>query len=96
MLAQAELRPLRLAGFDRINDRFVAAHDVAHFARHRQIQPPEPVDVTVVYAAGARAGQSVDAMAVVYMLTTLVWLLIALRFVDPTQVVTRAKREAAR
>jgi len=28
------------------------------------------------------------------MLTTLVWLLIALRFVDPTQIVTRAKREA--
>jgi putative spermidine/putrescine transport system permease protein len=49
-----------------------------------------------VYAAGVRAGQSVDAMAVVYMLTTLVWLLIALRFVDPTQIVTRAKREAAR
>ena len=49
-----------------------------------------------VYAAGVRAGQSIDAMAVVYMLTTLVWLLIALRFVDPTQIVTRAKREAAR
>jgi len=48
-----------------------------------------------VYAAGVRAGQSIDAMAVVYMVTTLVWLLIALRFVDPTQIVTRAKREAA-
>jgi putative spermidine/putrescine transport system permease protein len=48
-----------------------------------------------VYAAGVRAGQSIDAMAVIYMLTTLVWLLIALRFVDPTQIVTRAKREAA-
>jgi putative spermidine/putrescine transport system permease protein len=48
-----------------------------------------------VYAAGVRAPQSIDAMAVVYMLTTLVWLLIALRFVDPTQIVTRAKREAA-
>lgn len=47
-----------------------------------------------VYAAGVRAGQSIDAMAVIYMLTTLVWLLIALRFVDPTQIVTRAKREA--
>lgn len=47
-----------------------------------------------VYAAGVRAPQSIDAMAVVYMLTTLVWLLIALRFVDPTQIVTRAKREA--
>jgi putative spermidine/putrescine transport system permease protein len=48
-----------------------------------------------VYAAGVRAGQSIDAMAVIYMLTTLIWLLIALRFVDPTQIVTRAKREAA-
>jgi putative spermidine/putrescine transport system permease protein len=48
-----------------------------------------------VYAAGVRAGQSIDAMAVVYMATTLVWLLVALRFVDPTQIVTRAKREAA-
>jgi len=48
-----------------------------------------------VYAAGVRAGQSIDAMAVIYMVTTLVWLLIALRFVDPTQIVTRVKREAA-
>lgn len=46
-----------------------------------------------VYAAGVRAGQSIDAMAVIYMLTTLVWLLIALRFVDPTQIVTRVKSE---
>jgi putative spermidine/putrescine transport system permease protein len=47
-----------------------------------------------VNAAGVRANQSIDAMAVIYMVTTLVWLLIALRFVDPTQIVTRAKREA--
>jgi putative spermidine/putrescine transport system permease protein len=47
-----------------------------------------------VNAAGVRANQSIDAMAVVYMVTTLVWLLIALQFVDPTQIVTRAKREA--
>jgi putative spermidine/putrescine transport system permease protein len=45
-----------------------------------------------VFAAGVRPGQSIDAMAVIYMVTTLVWLLIALRFVDPTQIVTRAKR----
>jgi len=45
-----------------------------------------------VFAAGVRPQQSVDAMAVVYMITTLVWLLIALRFVNPTQIVTRAKR----
>jgi putative spermidine/putrescine transport system permease protein len=45
-----------------------------------------------VFAAGVRAGQSIDAMAVVYMITTLAWLLIALRFVNPSQIVTRAKR----
>ena len=46
-----------------------------------------------VFAAGVRAGQSVDAMAVTYMVTTLVWLVIALRFVDPTQLVTRVKEQ---
>jgi putative spermidine/putrescine transport system permease protein len=48
-----------------------------------------------ISAAGVRAGQAIDAMAVIYMLTTLVWLLIALRFINPTQIVTRAKREPA-
>lgn len=43
------------------------------------------------FAAGVRAGQSIDAMAVTYMVTTLIWLLIALRFVNPTQLVTRVK-----
>ncbi|MBV5264800.1 ABC transporter permease [Pinisolibacter aquiterrae] len=45
-----------------------------------------------VFASGVRAVQSIDAMAVVYMVTTLVWLIIALRFVNPTQIVARAKR----
>jgi putative spermidine/putrescine transport system permease protein len=45
-----------------------------------------------VFAAGVRSVQSIDAMAVIYMVTTLVWLLIALRFVNPTQIVGRAKR----
>jgi putative spermidine/putrescine transport system permease protein len=45
-----------------------------------------------VFAAGVRAVQSIDAMAVIYMVTTLIWLLIALRFVNPTQIVARAKR----
>ena len=47
-----------------------------------------------VFAAGVRAVQSIDAMAVVYMATTLVWLVLALRFVNPTQIVGRAKRAA--
>ncbi len=46
-----------------------------------------------VFAAGVRATQSIDAMAVTYMVTTLVWLLIALRFVNPTQLVTRVKEQ---
>jgi putative spermidine/putrescine transport system permease protein len=49
-----------------------------------------------VFAAGVRAPQSVDAMAMVYMGVTLVWLIIALMFVDPTQLVSRVKSENAR
>lgn len=45
-----------------------------------------------VFASGVRAVQSIDAMAVVYMVTTLIWLVIALRFVNPTQIVARTKR----
>jgi putative spermidine/putrescine transport system permease protein len=32
-------------------------------------------------------------MAVTYMVTTLIWLLIALRFVNPTQLATRVKEQ---
>ncbi|WAJ29130.1 ABC transporter permease [Antarcticirhabdus aurantiaca] len=45
-----------------------------------------------VFASGVRASQSIDAMAVVYMVTTLFWLVLALRFVNPTQIVARAKQ----
>jgi putative spermidine/putrescine transport system permease protein len=48
-----------------------------------------------VFAAGVRAPQSIDAMAVIYMATTLIWLLVALRFVDPTQMVGRVKAQRA-
>jgi putative spermidine/putrescine transport system permease protein len=46
-----------------------------------------------VFAAGVRAPQSIDAMAMVYMAVTLVWLVIALMFVDPTQLVSRVRSE---
>lgn len=49
-----------------------------------------------VFAAGVRAPQSVDAMAMIYMGVTLVWLLIALRFVDPTQLVSRVNEQPAK
>lgn len=48
-----------------------------------------------VFASGVRASQSIDAMAVVYMVTTLFWLVLALRFVNPTQIVARAKQSQA-
>lgn len=48
-----------------------------------------------VFAAGVRAVHSIDAMAVIYMVTSLVWLLIALRFVNPTQIVARARPASA-
>ncbi len=44
-----------------------------------------------MFAAGVRTSQSVDAMAIVYMAVTLVWLLVALQFVNPTQLVSRVK-----
>ncbi len=48
-----------------------------------------------VFAAGVRSVQSIDAMAVIYMVTSLVWLLIALRFVNPTQIVARSRQPSA-
>jgi putative spermidine/putrescine transport system permease protein len=44
-------------------------------------------------AAGIRAQQSVDAMAVMYMAMMLVLLVVALRFVNPTQLVARVKED---
>jgi putative spermidine/putrescine transport system permease protein len=45
------------------------------------------------YGAGIRAPQASDAMAVIYMLTMLALLVIALRFVNPTQLVSRVGDE---
>jgi len=57
--------------------------------------PDSQTLVVVLYysmsAAGIRAQQSVDAMAVIYTSTMLVLLVTALRFVNPTQLVARAK-----
>ena len=43
--------------------------------------------------AGIRAQQSVDAMAVIYTATMLLLLVVALRVVNPTQLVARVKEE---
>jgi putative spermidine/putrescine transport system permease protein len=48
-----------------------------------------------VSAAGIRAQQEVDAMAVIYTMSMLVLLVVALRYVNPTQLVTQIKEERA-
>ncbi|GGL17666.1 spermidine/putrescine ABC transporter permease [Sphaerisporangium melleum] len=58
--------------------------------------PNSQTIVVALFGASLQAGQlpsqQIDAMAVIYMLTTLVLLLIALRFVDPTSVAARTRR----
>jgi putative spermidine/putrescine transport system permease protein len=46
-----------------------------------------------LFASGIRAPQAIDAMAVIYALSTLVLILIALRFVNPTQLVSQVRQE---
>ena len=43
------------------------------------------------FAAGIRPNQSISAMAVIYMLTTMSLLIVALMFVKPTQFVVTIK-----
>ncbi len=45
------------------------------------------------FAAGIRPNQSISAMAVIYMLTTMSLLIVALMFVKPTQFVVRIKNQ---
>ncbi|WP_171110194.1 MULTISPECIES: ABC transporter permease subunit [unclassified Streptomyces] len=58
--------------------------------------PNSQTIVVALFGASLQAGQlpsqQIDAMAVVYMLTTLILLMIALRFVDPTSVAARNRR----
>ena len=44
-----------------------------------------------VFSTGVRAPQAIDAMAMMYMGITMIWVLIALKFVSPTQLVSRVK-----
>lgn len=69
---------------DTVLAAFAATASVTAFA--------QSVTINVV-AAGVRAPQSVDAMVMVYMIVTLVWLLITMRFVSPTQLVSRVRAQ---
>jgi len=44
------------------------------------------------FSAGIRPTQSIDAMAVIYMLTSTLLLVLALRFINPVQIVSRVKQ----
>lgn len=48
-----------------------------------------------IFASGIRAPQAIDAMAVIYALNTLILIVIALRFVNPTQLVSTVREETA-
>lgn len=90
------LAPGMLAALLLVLVRTIAMFELTFFTAGPTSQTLVVALYYAVYAAGVRAGQSIDAMAVIYMVTTLVWLLVALRFVNPTQLVTRAKRAPAR
>ena len=90
------LAPGMLAALLLVLVRTIAMFELTFFTSGPTSQTLVVALYYAVYAAGVRAGQSIDAMAVIYMVTTLVWLLVALRFVNPTQLVTRAKRAPAR
>jgi hypothetical protein len=62
---------------------------VLHLRTTARLAPGNPLTVTVT------AQQSIDAMAVVCTATMLVLLVLALRIVNPTQLVARVKEEVA-
>jgi len=90
------LAPGMLAALLLVLVRTIASFELTFFTAGPTSQTLVVALYYSVYAAGVRAGQSIDAMAVVYMVTTLVWLLVALQFVNPTQLVARTKRDAVR
>src|SRR5688572_30963588 len=86
------LAPGILAALLMVLVRTIAMFELTFFTAGPSSQTLVVALYYAVYAAGVRAPQSIDAMAVIYMVTTMVWLLIALRFVNPTQLVTRVKK----
>ena len=86
------LAPGILAALLMVLVRTIAMFELTFFTAGPSSQTLVVALYYAVYAAGVRAPQSIDAMAVIYMATTMIWLLIALRFVNPTQLVTRVKK----
>lgn len=89
------LRPGMLAALLLVLVRAVAMFELTFLVASPTTQTPVVSLSYAVFASGVRAAQSIDAMAIVYMITTLFWLVSALQFVNPTQIVTRAKPQSA-
>ena len=86
------LAPGALAALILVLVRVLASFELTFFTAGPDSQTLVVALYYAVFAAGVRATQSIDAMAVVYMVASLGWLLFALRFVDPTQIVGRARK----
>jgi putative spermidine/putrescine transport system permease protein len=89
------LMPGLLAALLLVLVRTIAMFELTFFTAGADSQTLVVVLFFAVFAPGARAIQAVDALAVVYMITTFVWLIIALRFVNPTQILGRSRRRDA-
>ncbi|MBV1703941.1 MAG: ABC transporter permease subunit [Hyphomicrobiales bacterium] len=88
------LAPGALAALILVLVRTIASFELTFFTAGADSQTLVVALYYAVFAAGVRATQSIDAMAVVYMVASLAWLLVALRFVDPTQIVGRPRKAA--
>jgi putative spermidine/putrescine transport system permease protein len=85
------LAPGVLAALLLVLVRTIGMFELSFLASGPGSQPLVVALYYAVFAAGIRPNQSIDAMAVVYMLTTIVWLIVALRFVNPMQIVARGR-----
>lgn len=85
------LAPGILAALLLVTVRTIAMFELTFFTAGPSSQTLVVALYYAVYAPGVRASQSIDAMSIIYMATTLIWLLIALRFVNPVQMVGRPR-----
>jgi putative spermidine/putrescine transport system permease protein len=74
--------------------RTVGMFELSFFTAGPGSQPLVVVLYYAAFAPGVRASQSIDAMAVIYMGLMLTLLVIALSFVNPTNLVARLREDA--
>jgi putative spermidine/putrescine transport system permease protein len=72
--------------------RTIAMFELTYLVADANSQTLVVILYSDAFAAGIRPNQAVDAMAVMYTLTTMIMVIIALIFVKPTQFVVRLKK----